>query len=67
MKLKRPEALRTQLEALGARVDEPIFTYCTGGIRSAFIYLALREAGFKHARNYDGSWWDWSQTLGSHD
>lgn len=37
-----------------------IIAYCTGGIRSGFVYMVLRGCGFPQARNYDGSWWAWS-------
>ena len=41
--------------------NKNIVVYCTGGVRSAMAYFVLRYLGFK-ARNYDGSWWDWSST-----
>jgi len=37
-----------------------VVVYCTGGVRSSMAYFVLRNLGFK-VRNYDGSWWDWSQ------
>ena len=61
-KLYSPQKLRQIFESFGLNPNEPIFTYCTGGIRSAFIYLALQEAGYKKAMNYDGSWWAWTKT-----
>ena len=60
-KLKLPEELKAIFIHLGVREDQPIISYCTGGIRSAFVYLALREAGFDRAMNYDGSWWEWTE------
>lgn len=59
--LKSPQELRELFFALGLKQDQAIFAYCTGGIRSAFVYLALREAGFERAMNYDGSWWEWTE------
>lgn len=47
---------------LGLRQDQEILVYCLGGIRAAHTVLALRLAGFEHARNYEGSWADWSRT-----
>ena len=46
-----------------ARTKTFIFvTYCTGGVRSAFLYAALKWAAFPGiVTNYDGSWWDWSK------
>ena len=60
-KLKSPEELKAIFIDLGVSEDQPIITYCTGGVRSAFVYLALREAGFDEAMNYDGSWWEWTE------
>ena len=60
-RLKSKSELQELFHSLGAKLDQPVFTYCTGGIRSAFIYLALREAGFNQAMNYDGSWWEWTK------
>ena len=39
--------------------EQEIVVYCTGGVRSAMAYFVFRYLGFK-TRNYDGSWWDWS-------
>ena len=41
--------------------EKEIIVYCTGGVRSAMAYFVFRYLGFK-VRNYDGSWWDWSQS-----
>ena len=60
--LYSPDTLKQRFSTLGLKPNEPIFTYCTGGIRSSFIYLALREAGYDKVMNYDGSWWAWSST-----
>ncbi|MAD60559.1 MAG: hypothetical protein CMH49_03455 [Myxococcales bacterium] len=60
-RLKSKSELQKLFHSLGVKLDQPVFTYCTGGIRSAFIYLALREAGFNQAMNYDGSWWEWTK------
>jgi thiosulfate/3-mercaptopyruvate sulfurtransferase len=35
-------------------------TYCHSGSRSALATLALRSAGYR-ARNYAGSWHEWSR------
>ena len=40
--------------------EKEVVVYCTGGVRSAMAYFVLRHLGYK-VRNYDGSWWDWSQ------
>jgi thiosulfate/3-mercaptopyruvate sulfurtransferase len=50
---------RARLVAAGIDPDKPVIAYCTGGVRSAFVVEAMRSAGVD-ARNYDGSWWEWS-------
>lgn len=52
--------LRTRFRAAGLRPEHRILTYCTGGVRSAFVLAALMQAGFMNVANYDGSWWEWS-------
>lgn len=39
--------------------DEPVITYCQGGVRAANAALALRMAGYRNVRVYDGSWAEW--------
>jgi thiosulfate/3-mercaptopyruvate sulfurtransferase len=39
---------------------EEIVAYCHSGSRSALATLALRAAGYP-ARNYAGSWHEWSR------
>jgi thiosulfate/3-mercaptopyruvate sulfurtransferase len=48
------------LEGLGVGPNTEVITYCTGGVRSAFVYLVLSWVGVDGVRNYDGSWWEWS-------
>jgi len=57
--LKSREVLDSLLESKGIRHSQEIVVYCTGGVRSAMAYFVFRWLGFK-VRNYDGSWWDWS-------
>ncbi len=54
-------ALAARLASAGLAADKPVITYCTGGVRSAFVLAALLQAGFTRVANYDGSWWDWSR------
>lgn len=53
-------ALAARLARFGLDPARPTVAYCTGGVRSAFVVAALVELGFADAKNYDGSWWDWS-------
>lgn len=59
-RLDRSDAAMARLRAKGLKPNEPVIAYCVGGVRSAFVVLALRELGFVDVRNYDGSWYEWS-------
>lgn len=58
--LDTSSAAYARLRAKGLTVDRPIIAYCVGGVRSAFVAMALRELGFRDVRNYDGSWYEWA-------
>lgn len=60
-KLKTPADLNSLLNQNRIRPGQEIIVYCTGGVRSAMAYFVFRYLGYK-VRNYDGSWWDWSQS-----
>jgi thiosulfate/3-mercaptopyruvate sulfurtransferase len=57
--MKPRETLGTLLTSKGIHTNQEIVVYCTGGVRSAMAYVVFRYLGYK-VRNYDGSWWDWS-------
>lgn len=40
--------------------DAIVVSYCTGGIRSGLLTVALRIAGYSNAKNYDESFWGWT-------
>jgi thiosulfate/3-mercaptopyruvate sulfurtransferase len=52
-----PERIR---ELVGAPAGAEVVAYCHSGSRSAIATLALRAAGYD-ARNYAGSWHEWSR------
>ena len=52
-----PERVR---ELVGLPEGTEIVAYCHSGSRSALATLALRSAGYD-ARNYAGSWHEWSR------
>jgi len=58
--LKPQQELRLRFEALGIDDGDTVAAYCTGGIRSGFIYAIMRWMGYEHPSNYDGSWWEWA-------
>jgi thiosulfate/3-mercaptopyruvate sulfurtransferase len=55
-----PAEIMTQLHQRGCDRETPIATYCTGGVRSAFIVAVLTELGYTCVKNYPGSIWEWS-------
>ena len=55
-----PEALRSELEALGVHPSDDVVAYCRSGMRAAHTYVVLRHAGFPRVRLYDGSWQEWT-------
>jgi thiosulfate/3-mercaptopyruvate sulfurtransferase len=57
-------AIKSQLDLKGLDPKQETVCYCTGGVRSAWLYVILRLAGYEHVRNYPGSWWEWSRDFG---
>ena len=47
-------------ELVGEPEGAELVVYCHSGSRSARAAAALREAGY-NARNYGGSWHEWSR------
>ncbi|MEG4029162.1 MULTISPECIES: rhodanese-like domain-containing protein [unclassified Microcoleus] len=47
------------LQQKGVSQSTQIVSYCTGGIRSAWLTCVLTNVGF-NAKNYAGSMWEWS-------
>lgn len=56
---KTADQIRERHEAIGIRADDPVVTYCQGGVRAAHAALSLRLIGHENVRVYDGSWADW--------
>jgi thiosulfate/3-mercaptopyruvate sulfurtransferase len=55
------EQVKERLKAIGVGEKTPVITYCTGGVRAAFVQAVLVNYGFDDVANYDGSWFDWSR------
>lgn len=58
--LKDNEAITKIFEDNGVEKDDQIVTYCTGGIRSAYVQLVLEMCGYEHTYNYGQSFWRWA-------
>ena len=56
----RPQPAERIRELVGLQEGAEVVVYCHSGSRSALATLALRSAGYD-ARNYAGSWHDWSR------
>jgi thiosulfate/3-mercaptopyruvate sulfurtransferase len=54
------ETLLGVLAQRGITPDRTIVTYCTGGVRSAWLVTLLTDLGFPQTQNYAGSMWEWS-------
>ncbi|MBI3667544.1 MAG: sulfurtransferase [Acidobacteria bacterium] len=54
------EKLRALLSQNGITPDKQIVTYCHRGARAAAAWAALENLGFRHLKNYAGSWHDWA-------
>ncbi|WP_447973361.1 sulfurtransferase [Nitrospira sp. Kam-Ns4a] len=59
--VKDLEVIRQHLHEKGLSEDQEVICYCTGGVRSSWLYCVLKLAGFPRVRNYPGSWWEWSR------
>jgi thiosulfate/3-mercaptopyruvate sulfurtransferase len=59
--IKDPSVIKEMLEAKGVGIGQDVICYCTGGVRSAWLYFILKLVGYPNIRNYPGSWWEWSR------
>jgi len=49
----------------GLRAKDDVIAYCRIGERSSHTWFALKYLlGFKHIKNYDGSWTEWGNSVG---
>ena len=53
-------SIEKQLRSKGLRPGSEIAVYCHRGARAAVAFYALRSMGYNRARNYVGSWHEWS-------
>ncbi len=57
---KNADELEKIFADAGLNKDDEIVTYCTAGIRSAHLQIALDMVGYENAKNYDASYYEWS-------
>ena len=62
-RLRSPDALRALFAKHNVRDETAVVTYCQSGTRSAAVYFALHQLGFRpdEMLNYDGSWAEYSR------
>lgn len=58
-KLKSNQEILAMFEEAGLSKDDSIVTYCTAGIRSAYMELILEMCGYQNVKNYDESYYRW--------
>lgn len=59
--VKDLSTIKAGLDEKGLEPGNEIVCYCTGGVRSSWLYFVLKLAGYQKLRNYPGSWWEWSR------
>jgi thiosulfate/3-mercaptopyruvate sulfurtransferase len=59
--LKDMEVIGATLDERGLHPSHEVVCYCTGGVRSAWVYFVLKVMGYTKVKNYPGSWWEWSR------
>lgn len=59
--IKDLDVIKGMLEDKGIQSSQELICYCTGGVRSAWLYFILKLVGYQKIRNYPGSWWEWSR------
>jgi len=54
-----PDAIRARLQKAGVRPEAEIISYCTAGVRSAWVTVVLVHLG-RRAKSYSGSICEWA-------
>jgi thiosulfate/3-mercaptopyruvate sulfurtransferase len=57
--MRDPAEIRARAQSAALTPELELVTYCQGGVRAAHAALALRIAGYRRVRVYDGSWAEW--------
>ncbi len=60
----REELEQIYLGELGLKPTDDVIVYCRIGERSSHTWFVLTYLlGFRHVRNYDGSWTEWGNSV----
>ncbi|CAH2214977.1 sulfurtransferase [Tepidibacter aestuarii] len=59
-RIKSQENLEKIFESAGIDKDDTVVSYCTGGIRSAYITMVFKMTGYENSMNYDASFYEWA-------
>src|ERR1700738_3334788 len=63
---KSAEALATLYQGKGISGNDEVIAYCRIGERSSHTWFVLKYLlGYDNVRNYDGSWTEWGNLIGS--
>jgi thiosulfate/3-mercaptopyruvate sulfurtransferase len=63
---KSPEELRNIYNSMDVTNNKEVITYCRIGERSAYTWFVLKYLlGYPNVKNYEGSWAEWANTVGS--
>ena len=63
---KSAEELRNIYNSMDITNNKEVITYCRIGERSAYTWFVLKYLlGYPNVKNYEGSWAEWSSTVGS--
>lgn len=57
--LKSNDEITKMFEGANIKKDSKVVTYCTAGIRSAYMELIMEMLDYKNVKNYDGSYYTW--------
>jgi len=63
---KSREELRNIYNSMDVTNNKEVITYCRIGERSAYTWFVLKYLlGYPNVKNYEGSWAEWANTVGS--
>lgn len=60
---KSGEEIRKLALDAGLDLEQPIVSYCNGGVTATQAMFGLQRAGANQLTNYDGSWNEWGERL----